>query len=133
MLAPLEFPKWLPSEVAQEVERIECSFDHDAELVRRLATDKRMRLVWSALSKRVRADAQIREAWLSVMKDRVDVPPPNSPDRTALVLFFWLAYTIASLKVHAGTYPKQSVPISQYNVCAAELRLAEIGLRKLDL
>jgi len=51
MLAPTSFPKWLPPAVALEAQRILNTESADAALVRRLATDPRMKLVWREISK----------------------------------------------------------------------------------
>jgi phosphoglycolate phosphatase-like HAD superfamily hydrolase len=62
----------------------------------------------------------------------VDVPlPQDDPD--ALALFFWVAYTIKSLGIRTTTYPRLDVPISQYKLVAAQLRLSAVTLLGLNL
>jgi hypothetical protein len=131
MLAPPAFPKWLPSDVKIEAERILCSGQADEALVLRLATDKRMESVWRELAKHKQPHPQISEAWTILMEDRVDVPPPDYGDPPAL--FFWCAYTIASLGVAVGTISKLDLPIAKYRQVAAGLRLASTQLYFLTL
>jgi hypothetical protein len=128
MLAPPALPEWLPSEVAQEVARIERDIDCNAELLSRLATDKRMKEVWSTLSKRARTNPQISEAW-AILRTDVE-PPPDYSD--ALVLFFWRAYTLAALKLRAETFPWPDLPITQYKAQASQLRASAATIRRLD-
>ena len=49
MLAPIAFPKWLPSAVAQEAQHL-LEARH-SEVALRLATDDRMKFVWRELKK----------------------------------------------------------------------------------
>lgn len=96
MLAPREFPEWLPAAVRDEAQRILGSEGADEALVLRLATDERMEAVWRELEKhKTDKPCQLSDRWATLMRDRVDVPPPDSSD--PLVLFFWYAYTIAWL------------------------------------
>jgi hypothetical protein len=129
MLAPPTFPKWLPAEVAIEADRILNAGTADDDLVIRLATDERMRFVWRALSKPcARARPQLSETWAIMTK--VDVEPPQDSD--PLSLFFWCAYTLASLKLVASRVPRADLPIAEYKMLAAELRFCATMLRRLN-
>ena len=120
MLAPPTYPGWLPPTVEDEVERILLSGHGDEALVLRLATDKRMHFLWRELSKHnTQAHPQLSEAW-AIMK-KVDVElPEDDPD--ALALFFWCAYTIASLRLSASRVSRADLPRSEYELVAAQLR-----------
>jgi hypothetical protein len=130
MLAPPTYPEWLPPTVEDEVERILLSGHGDEALVLRLATDKRMRFVWRELSKHnTQAHPQLSEAW-AIMK-KVDVElPQDDPD--ALTLFFWCAYTIASLRLSASRVSRADLPRSEYELVAAQLRSSAATLRRLN-
>jgi hypothetical protein len=135
MLAPPTFPKWLPTEVAIEADRIISAGTADDDLVIRLATDKRMEWVWRVLKKcdQVSDRPQLSDAWtlMNAVMGEVDVRlPEDNPD--ALSLFFWCAYTIASLKPKAGTFSRFDLPIAEYKREAANLRLSAATLRRLD-
>jgi hypothetical protein len=132
MLAPSEFPEWLPPAVASEAQRILDSGHADEALVRRLATDKRMRSVWRVLSKHKRAHRpQLSKAWAGLMNDRVDVQLPQDAD--ALAIYFGVAYTLAWLDPGVGTVSTQNLPIAQYQAVAAGLRYSAAKLRELRL
>jgi hypothetical protein len=131
MLAPATFPKWLPPSVKIEAERILGGGHADEALVLRLATDGRMQRVWRELPKHKRPHPQIREAWTTLMDNRVDVSPPQDVDVHAL--FFWCAYTIASLGVAAGIDDGLDKPIAKYLLVANGLRLAAARLRSFWL
>jgi hypothetical protein len=130
MLAP-SFPEWLPSSVAHEAQRILSSGTADTALVLRLATDERMRSVWNELARHKPDHPCMSETWTTLMSDRVDVPPP--PEADALPLFFWCAYTIASLGPSIGTISLQDLPIKKYQHVAAGLRWAAAEMRALKL
>jgi len=128
MLAPSTFRP--PPAVEHEAERILRSGNADEELVIRLATDERMKFVWRVLSKHKSVRPQLSKTW-AIMK--VKVEPPQDEDVNALALFFWCAYTIASLKLRARTYPPADLPIKEYKLSAAELRYSSARLLRLNL
>ena len=132
MVASTELPKWLPLSAKREAQRILDTEGADTALVLRLATDKRMEEVWKELRKHKPRHPRLSEAWGGLMKGRLDVEPPP-PDSDAMTLFFWVAFTIASLEPVAGTVPRTNLPISQYQREAARLRLSAAMLRKLKL
>jgi hypothetical protein len=120
--------EWLPPAVMDEASRIMAADKCDAALALRLATDDRMRAVWNELS-RHNPIGRLRDVWTTVMAGRVNVPPPNTSN--ALALFFWVAYTIASLGAVAGKVSPLNLPIAEYRLEAARLRLSAANLRKL--
>lgn len=77
MLAPPVFPEWLPPVVVCEAQRILSSEGADEELVLRLATDHRMKAVWPVLEKHKKDKPCHPSEWAKLMRDRVDVPPPD--------------------------------------------------------
>jgi hypothetical protein len=128
MLAPSDkppvWPKWLPMEVQIEAERIIGGGIADEALVLRLATDKEMKKVWRELEKHKKdKPSHLSESWAIMTQQMTElkVEPPEVSD--PLALFFWIAYTLASLKLAASTFSRFNVPISQYNEVAASLRL----------
>jgi hypothetical protein len=129
MLAQPEFPEWLPSAVYFEAQRILNSKGADEALALRLATDRRMETVWPELEKHQK-ECELSD-WAILMTGRVDVPPPDTSD--PLVLFFWYAYTIAWLEPKIGTVSRHDLPIAQYLMEAARLRVSAANLRKLNL
>lgn len=131
MLAPSAFPKWLPPVAAQEAQRILDAEGTNTALVLRLALDERMRPVWNELTKCKTTHPHISDTWATLMSGRVDVPPPQDSD--ALTLFFWCAYTIASLEPEVGTVSLCDLPIAQYQHVAARLRWSVAALRQLKL
>ena len=130
MLAPPTFPEWLPPEVEIEANRI-LNAGADDDLVLRLATDKRMKMVWRTLKKCEPLGHPPASALADAMSDRVDVPSPPAPD--ALPLFFWLAYTLAWLRPSVGNISVRNLPMALYQLEAARLRLSAANLRKLSL
>jgi hypothetical protein len=131
MLAPREFPEWLPPAVREEARRILNSEGADEALILRLATDERMKGVWGELAKHKKDKLCQPSDWALLMRDRVDIPPPDSSD--PLALFFWCAYTIAWVRPIVGTLSNRDLPIAQYRAEAARLRLSAAMLRKLNL
>ncbi len=132
MLAPPTFPKWLPSDVGLEARRIlRIAKTADADLVIRLATDKRMEMVWRVLTKCEPHECPQPSAMANLLSERADTPLPDNPD--ALTLFFWCAYSLAWAGVVAGTVARQNLPIALYQLEASRLRLSAANLRKLKL
>jgi hypothetical protein len=130
MLAPRTFPDWLPPAVSEEARRILNSDGADEALVLRLTTDEQMEGVWGELEKHKKDNCQLSK-WVEFMRDRVDVPPPESSD--PLVLFFWCAYTIAWARPVVGTFSDRNPSIEQYRIEAVRLRALAEKLRKLNL
>jgi hypothetical protein len=130
MLAPRTFPDWLPPAVSEEARRILNSEGADEALVLRLATDERMESVWCELGKHKKDDLCHLSDWAELMRDRVDVLPPDGSD--PLVLFFWYAYTIAWLGPRADVVSNHDLPIELYGFMADRLRDAAKLLRKLN-
>src|SRR5262249_54436482 len=137
MLAPTSFPKWLPPAVTDEAQRI--LFDDlgaDADLVLRLTTDKRMKLVWDELKKEgyKLAARSVLETCVSHAVVPREMPPSSLTDRdAALTLFLWYAYAFAFMKPKVGKFSSRDVPITQCQYEAAVLRLSALRLWKLDL
>jgi hypothetical protein len=100
MLDPTSFPKWLPPSVRDEAERILffTDLDADADLVLRLTTDKRMKLVWDEIKKENHklAARSVLEMCVSHTVVPREALPSSLTDRdAALTLFFWYAYAFA--------------------------------------
>ena len=134
MLAPTALPRWLPMEVAIEAERILGSGYADEALVLRLATDREMKKVWRELEKCKKDNpSHLGESWAILTKAMTElkVEPPEISD--PLALFFWIAYTLASLKMAAATFSGLDVPISQYKEVAAALRLYAWKMLRLNI
>jgi len=138
MLAPTSFPEWLPSAVTHEAERILffTDLDADADLVLRLTTDKRMKLVWDELKKENHklAARSVLETCVSHTVVPREAPPSSLTDRdAALTLFFWYAYAFAFLRPSVGTISSRDLPIARCRHEAARLRLSAVRLRGLYL
>jgi hypothetical protein len=137
MLDSTSLPKWLPPAVMDEAQRI--LFDDlgaDADLVLRLTTDKRMKLVWDELKKESYklAARSVFETCVSHAVAPREALPSSLTDRdAALTLFFWYAYAFAFMKPKVGKFSSRNVPITRCQAEAAVLRFSALRLWELDL
>src|SRR5262249_37505563 len=121
-----------------EAERILffTDLDADADLVLRLTTDKRMKLVWDELKKENHkpASRSVLEICISHAVTPREPPPSSLTDRdAALTLFFWYAYTYAVMRPSIATFSSPDLPIARCKLEAARLRLSAVRLRGLYL
>jgi hypothetical protein len=129
MLAPPAFPAWLPPAVAEEAQRLLNAGYAEDELVLRLATDERMKLVWRELKRHEQFSVrpQISDALAKVRSRDTRL----AHEESALALFFWCAYALAFMQPRVGTFSKHRVPILFYRWQAAQLRVSKAVLREL--
>jgi hypothetical protein len=125
MLAPTEFPEWLPPAVALEAQRLLDTKTADAALIYRLADDPRMELVWRELSGLKFERPQLE----------TDLRPPlddNLTDQEAAhTAFFWWAYFYARFPIALATISEVDELLASCENRAKQLRDAAIALREL--
>jgi hypothetical protein len=129
--------EWLPPAVTDEADRILFTdLRADADLVVRLATDKRMKPVWDELKKETHkvAARSVLETCVSHAVVPREALQSSLTDRdAALTLFFWYAYAIAFMRPTVGKISSRDLPIARCQHEAAALRLSAIRLWQLDL
>jgi hypothetical protein len=137
MLDPISLPKWLPPVVLDEAQRILfADLDADGDLVLRLTTDKRMKLVWDELKQEDHklTARSVLEACASHAVVPREAPPSSLTDRdAALTLFLWYAYALAFMQPSVGTISSRDLPIARCRAEATRLRLSALRLRGLYL
>jgi hypothetical protein len=101
MLAPSVFPEWLPPAVAQEAERLLNAGYADEELVTRLTTDGRMKLVWRELERREHfsAQPQISDVWAELRSRDAE------PQESALTFFSGAPMPLRSGSRRSARFP----------------------------
>jgi hypothetical protein len=152
MLAPIAFPKWLPSAVAQEAQHL-LEAKH-SEVALRLATDDRMKFVWRELKKYKVPSGGVYQGelppgylpvtWPDAWKDlplgydtsrsaaaKYFFDNQLTDQEAALALFFRHAFHYAALDTSAITDSELDKKTAGYKEHAKQLRYSATTMRSI--